>query len=75
MESDVANYKGRANEKFPGYAAKLYRKKFAIIGNIYNSHEIAGVAQANALKLGPEEEIAPQSVRNTPQDGEITLEQ
>jgi len=75
IESGVADCKGRASEKSAGYAAKLYRKKFAIIGNIYNSHEIAGIAQAKALELSPEEEIAAQSVRNTLRDGEITLEQ
>ena len=74
MESGVADCKGRAGEKSAGYAAKLYRNKFAIIGNIYNSHEIAGIAQAKALKPSPEEEIVAQSVRNTPRDGEVTLE-
>jgi hypothetical protein len=44
MESGVADCKGRAGEKSAGYAAKLYRNKLAIIGNIYNSHEIVGIA-------------------------------
>ncbi|OCK88441.1 uncharacterized protein K441DRAFT_700596 [Cenococcum geophilum 1.58] len=65
IESGVADCKGRASEKSAGYAAKLYRKKFGIIGNIYNSHETTGIAQAKALKPSPEEEIAVQSLAMT----------